>query len=340
MFSRSGNDNRGSGSVVFDHVYEFFGGFGMAVRNISGYTPEMYIANLKNPNEACVETLSEFLTRDLRSRYFNPKWIEGMMGHDYTGASEIDSVLEDFFGLGVTLPGEISDDMWDEFYDVYVLDKYNLGLDEWFQEANPWAKQSMNARMLEAIRKTDGEGNPYWDASDEQLRTLVEEYVESVVENGVTCCHHTCGNAQLADFIDGQMQAAGVTPEMQAAYNKLMYEATLRDEFTTQQQTDTSSLQTHDDSLNSIQRAMAAGSSNQTMMADSAGAGTDYDTLVDDSAKSTPDNYIEGYEMTKESVIPVQSSSFSFSSSDIIASIFVMGVVGVIYLGFWRRKKI
>ncbi|WP_328287509.1 cobaltochelatase subunit CobN [Methanolobus vulcani] len=340
MFSRSGNDNRGSGSVVFDHVYEFFGGFGMAVRNISGYTPEMYIANLKNPNEACVETLSEFLTRDLRSRYFNPKWIEGMMGHDYTGASEIDSVLEDFFGLGVTLPGEISDDMWDEFYDVYVLDKYNLGLDEWFQGANPWAKQSMNARMLEAIRKTDGEGNPYWDASDEQLRTLVEEYVESVVENGVTCCHHTCGNAQLADFIDGQMQAAGVTPEMQAAYNKLMYEATLRDEFTTQQQTDTSSLQTHDDSLNSIQRAMAAGSSNQTMMADSAGAGTDYDTLVDDSAKSTPDNYIEGYEMTKESVIPVQSSSFSFSSSDIIASIFVMGVVGVIYLGFWRRKKI
>jgi cobaltochelatase CobN len=33
FFSRSDNSGHGSNSVVFDHTYEFFGDFGMAVRN-------------------------------------------------------------------------------------------------------------------------------------------------------------------------------------------------------------------------------------------------------------------------------------------------------------------
>jgi cobaltochelatase CobN len=136
------------------------------------------------------------------------------------------------------------------------------------------------------------------------------------------------------------MQAAGLTPEMQQAYNKLMYEATLRDEFVTQQQPDTSSITARDDSLNSVQRAMAAGASNQTMISETGGAGTDYDTPVQDSGKSTPDNYIEGYEMTQETVTNTDSTnSPSFSSSDVFASIFVVGAVGAIYLGFWKRRK-
>jgi hypothetical protein len=33
------------------------------------------------------------------------------------------------------------------------------------------------------------------------------------------------------------------------------------------------------------------------------------------------------------------SNTPSFTSSDILASIFVVGTVGIIYLGFWRRRK-
>jgi cobaltochelatase CobN len=204
LFSRSGNDGRGSGSVVFDHVYEFFGGFGMAVREVSGATPQMYIVNLKDPDHAVVETFAEFLARDLRAKYFNPKWIEGMMQHDYAGASEINSVLEDFWGLAVTLPDEITDDMWKEFYDVYVMDKYELGLEKWFNKENPWARQSMDARMLEATRKD------YWNAPDEIAAQLAKQYMESVVEYGVTCCHHTCGNFLINDYMKGLMNVPDV----------------------------------------------------------------------------------------------------------------------------------
>jgi cobaltochelatase CobN len=133
-----------------------------------------------------------------------------------------------------------------------------------------------------------------------------------------------------------------VSLSVQEQYMQQMYDATLRDEFKVQQPTDTSSLKRKDNSLNSVQRAMASGSgsSNQSTMADSGGAGLDSETPVQDSSMSTPDNYIEGYEMTQESVDNVETSNTpSFTSSDILASIFVVGTVGVIYLGFWRRRK-
>ncbi|MCD4822943.1 MAG: cobaltochelatase subunit CobN [Methanococcoides sp.] len=323
MFSRSGNDNRGSGSVVFDHVYEFFGGFGMAVRNVSGDTPEMYIANLKDPNEAFVETMGEFLARDLRSKYFNPKWIEGMMEHGYTGASEMDSVLKDFFGLGVTLPDEITDDMWNEFYDVYVLDKYDLGLDEWFQEENPWASQSMDARMLEAVRKG------YWDASDEVVQNLVKEYVESVVQDGVTCCHHTCGNPTLDSYVQGIMSVPGVIDQdTMDEYNRLMKEATHR-------VPSASRSTSHSSSGSSASASIVESTNNQTSVSD-AGYGT---TTEQATKQITPDNYVEGYEMTKESVNNEENaSSTSFSSADILGSVLVILAVGAISIGFRRRR--
>ena len=334
LFSRSGNSGRGSSSVIFDHTYEFFGGFGMAVRNISGYTPEMFIVNLKNQDMAVTETLGKYLARELRSQYWNPEYIKGMMGHGYVGAGELDRMLEDFWGLAVMLPDEVTGDMWNEFYDIYVQDKYDLGLDEWFDQENPWAKQSMAARMLEAARKE------YWDASDEVIQSLVKDYVESVVNDGVTCCHHTCGNMELADFANGLMPDAGITQEMQDAYRQAMYEATLRDEFLAQRQTDAGSLKKQDDSLNSVQRSMASGKSNQTSMSESGGAGVNSAKPVDNAPKSTPDNYVEGYEMTQEAVNDAESANTpTFSSSDILASVFVVGIVGAIYLGFWRRRQ-
>ena len=201
LFSRSGNDNRGSGSVIFDHVFEFFGGMGLAIRDISGKTPEMYIVNLRDPDEAKTETLSEFLMRDVRSKYFNPKWIQGMMEHDYAGAREISSMLEDFWGLEVTLPDVVTESMWNEMYEVYITDKHDLGLEKWFNENNPWAVQSITARMLEAVRKG------YWDPSDEVKTVLAETYQKSVEEYGITCCHHTCGNPFLDSYMEGIVSA-------------------------------------------------------------------------------------------------------------------------------------
>ena len=320
------------GLIDIDDYYQYLGGLGLAIRSLGG-DASLYIADLTSVDNPEIVTLGEAFSKELSARYLNPNWITGMMEFDYAGAREMMKTVEYMWGWEATTPDLVTDSDWDKIYETYIMDSQNVGVNDFLKE-NAYQYQSITARMMETIRK---EG---WNPSDDVLNNLVNEYVKSVVENGVTCCHHTCGNVKLDDFITGNMAAAGVSQEMQDAYKKLMYEATLRDNSQTPQ-TDTSSLKTQDDSLNSVQRAMAAsGSSNQTIMTDSGGAGLDSTTPVQDSQQSTPDNYVEGYEMTKESVTNNDNAnSPSVSSSDIIASVFVLGAVGAIYVGFWKRRK-
>ena len=338
LFSRSGNDGRGSGSVVFDHVYEFFGGFGMAVREVSGETPQMYIVNLKDPDHAVVETFAKFLARDLRAKYYNEKWILGMMLHDYAGASEIDSVLEDFWGLAVTLPDEITDDMWKEFYDVYVMDKYELGLEEWFDKENPWARQSMNARMLEATRKVDGEGNLYWDASDEIVQNLVKEYVESVIENGATCCHHTCGNPMLDSYISGVISMPGVVSDETASkYREVMSQITGM-QSTSAQSDDSggsgSGTYPPEQGETPTRSHTSSTASNETTT--EGGVGTNVDQPMNPS-KQSESNYVEGSEMTVEKSEKF-NTGLSFSGAPMLGMLLVIALMVIIYWGYRRRR--
>jgi cobaltochelatase CobN len=128
-----------------------------------------------------------------------------MMEHGYAGARYMDhKFLENLWGWDVVTPDLITEDMWNQVYDVYVQDKYDLGLNEFFDSNNPYAQQSITARMLEAIRKG------YWDPSEDVKATLAETYQKSVEEYGVTCCHHTCGNVLLQDYMQGIVSASAL----------------------------------------------------------------------------------------------------------------------------------
>ena len=80
--------------------------------------------------------------------------------------------LNNFWGWQVVDPDVVRDDQWDEFADIYVNDKLEMGLDEWFEQVNPKALANMMERMLEAERKD------YWETSDERLKSIVEKYIE------------------------------------------------------------------------------------------------------------------------------------------------------------------
>ena len=185
------------GMLDTDDYYQCLGGLALAVRGITGETPDLYITNLRDPHNPKTETLNSYLQREINARYFNPKWIEGMMEHDYAGAREMMRFTEHLWGWDVVTPDLITEDMWNQVYEVYIQDKYNLGLNEFFDSNNPYAQQSITARMLETIRKG------YWDPSEEVKTNLAATYQKSVEEYGVTCCHHTCGNVLLQDYMQG-----------------------------------------------------------------------------------------------------------------------------------------
>ncbi|MBN1322955.1 MAG: cobaltochelatase subunit CobN [Methanotrichaceae archaeon] len=193
------------GIIDGDDYYGYLGGIELAVRSLTGKEPAMYIASLESVDNPQIITLNEAFRTELRSRYFNPRWITGMMECDYAGARQFMKFAEYMWGWEVTTPDMVTDSDWDEIYDIYVNDKYDLGLDEFLKTENPYQYQSITARMIEAARKE------HWGASDEVLKSLAEEYTESVAENDVTCCHHTCGNLLLKEYMKGII--SGTEPE-------------------------------------------------------------------------------------------------------------------------------
>ncbi|WP_244602146.1 cobaltochelatase subunit CobN [Methanococcoides methylutens] len=308
-----------------DGYYGYLGSIGLTIRSLTGETPELYIANQENTDDLQMMTLKEAFRTELRARNFNPTWISGMMEGDYAGARQMMKSIEYLWGWDVTNPDMVADSDWDEIYDIYVMDKYDIGVDEFLKTENPYQYQSITARMLETIRKD------YWDASEEVKQSLVKEYVESVVNDGVTCCHHTCGNALLDEYVQGIMSVPGVVDqETIDEYNRLMEEATQSNSQSSVSSTRSSS------SGNTASASIVNTTSTSTV---NGGYGTTTDQPADASQQSTPDNYVEGYEMTKESVTSDSaSSSTSFSGADILGSVLVVLSVAVITIGFRRRR--
>lgn len=319
------------GLIDNDDYFSYFGALGLAVKSIAGDSPSMYISDLTRVDKPEIITLSKAFNVELKARYLNPNWITGMMEYDYAGAREMMNTVEYMWGWEATTPDLVTDSDWNKIYETYILDSQNLGLDDFLKE-NAYQYQSITARMLETVRKDS------WDAPEEVVQNLVKEYVESVVDNGVTCCHHTCGNPSLHEFVQGIMSVPGLVDEQTAAeYKKLVEEAT------TKPAIESASISRSSSSSSSKQKTTdqvaTSGPTNQTFESH-IGAGTDLDQPAPEAPRSTPENYVEGYEMTKESIAPPESSNPAFSGSDIVALVLVIGAVGAVLIGFMRKRKV
>ena len=192
-----------------DDMFQYLGALSMAVAREAGDAPETLIIQQNKPGRVHVEDVAKTLGREMRSRYFNPKWIEAMKKEDYAGAREMSHYVEYLWGWQVTTPDKVDAAKWQQTYEVYVEDKYGMELKKFFNKASPWAYQSITARMLETVRKG------YWQADDKIQQKLAAVYAVSVIEKGVACCDHTCNNPMLNQMVVSIISLPGVmTPEM------------------------------------------------------------------------------------------------------------------------------
>jgi cobaltochelatase CobN len=95
-----------------------------------------------------------------------------MQQEGYAGTLEIVASMDNFWGWQAVDPGMVRDDQWQSFHDVYVADRLQLGMRDWFERANPHALAQIVERMLEAQRKG------YWNADEATLRSLVDTWTE------------------------------------------------------------------------------------------------------------------------------------------------------------------
>jgi cobaltochelatase CobN len=118
-----------------------------------------------------------------------------MKGSGYAGAQQIAKEIEHLYGFRSTAPEQVDASVWQETLDTYIKDKRNLGLDKWFRQANPHARQMVAARLIEIDRQG------VYRFSSEDRRALVAAYVQSVKESGVSCYANACANRNLIRYV-------------------------------------------------------------------------------------------------------------------------------------------
>ncbi len=242
-----------------------------------------------------------------------------MKKEGYAGAREMSNFFENMWGWQVTIPDIVGKTKWQQAYEVYVKDKYGLHLKKFMNETNPWAYQSITARMLEAVRKG------YWKPSDKVVKNLALQYALSTVERGVACCDHTCNNPFLNQMVVGLISLPGVaTPKLVEQF-KLAIERMAKQSLTEQVK---HRLQ--------LQKRLTRGFQKTPRPIPQA---TQYikGANVAQTANGKNTREIEGYKMVE---IHRHDTKTEVSSSGVqwYLSLFILLMVGLFFYGVYRRR--
>jgi len=187
------------GALSLDHVYEFMGGLNLAVRDVTGSDPKAYFNDFRNSNQANVQSMEDAVWTEAQSTLMNPAYIKEMQKGSASSAEKMAETFRNTYGWNVMKPEAIKDEMWDQLYETYIDDKYELGVQDFFEGQNPYALQDMTAVMMETARKG------MWEASDQQLSELATLHADLIEKYDAGCSGFVCDNMKLRDFISERL---------------------------------------------------------------------------------------------------------------------------------------
>jgi cobaltochelatase CobN len=197
------------GALDNDDVAQYLGGLKLAAEAASGNKVQSYIVNTRTGSPR-VQTFSEFVGTELRSRLLNPKWIEGMLKEGYAGSREIGNHVANMFLVDATLEG-IDDWAWQQVAETFIFDEKIMS------RLDPFVVQSIIGWNLEAARRQ------MWQADQETLTRLANTYTQTAAQYGVVCCHHTCSNIVFNEWLASY---ATVDSEIMDKFKEVFYEST------------------------------------------------------------------------------------------------------------------
>ncbi|MDY6854578.1 MAG: cobaltochelatase subunit CobN [Thermodesulfobacteriota bacterium] len=161
-------DSREYDMMSCTDYYNYYGGLIVASKTVRGVLPFAMMGDSADPKRVKMRTTFEEAKHVLRSRLTNPKWLEGMMRHGYKGAGDISHMMDVVLGWDAT--AEVIDDwMYERIAKKYVFDEK---IAEWMKEVNPYARQNILDKLLEAISRD------MWQADQKMEERLKEAYLE------------------------------------------------------------------------------------------------------------------------------------------------------------------
>jgi cobaltochelatase CobN len=110
--------------------------------------------------------LAEEISRVVRGRASNPKWIAGAMRHGYRGAFEMAATVDYLFAFAATTH-QVAEHHFTALFEAYIEDDH---VREFLEDANDAAYADMLARFNEAISR--GLWTPRKNSIHRRLETL------------------------------------------------------------------------------------------------------------------------------------------------------------------------
>lgn len=114
-------DNREHDLLDSDDYYQFEGGLIATAESLTGRRPAAWHNDHSRPERPLARTLEEEISRVMRSRVVNPKWITGVMRHGYKGAFEIIATVDYMFAFAATT-GAVKSHHFDLAFSAFVED--------------------------------------------------------------------------------------------------------------------------------------------------------------------------------------------------------------------------
>jgi cobaltochelatase CobN len=142
-------DNREHDILDSDDYYQFMGGLASTVQHLRGKAPRIAHVDTSRPEAPLSRPLAHEISRVVRGRAANPKWIAGVMRHGYKGAFEIAATVDYLFGFAASTDA-VSNHHFDQLFASYLEDER---VRDFMATANPAALRETAARFAEAIRR-------------------------------------------------------------------------------------------------------------------------------------------------------------------------------------------
>ncbi|PKM83159.1 MAG: hypothetical protein CVU88_03000 [Firmicutes bacterium HGW-Firmicutes-13] len=202
-----------------DDYFDYYGGLSMAIERVNGAAPNLNVLHYANPANSIIMSLQGFMVRELRTRYYNPEWIQGMMNEGYSGARTISNKFVNYlWGWQVTNPNIVQDWMWQEVVDIYLNDKDDLGVNTWLSTGNRgYSLIEITGTLLTTAHKN------FWNADEITLQQVADTWAKAIIQHGVSCGITGCGNHEMfkwaVNYID---------PDLLPLLNDIIMRATNR----------------------------------------------------------------------------------------------------------------
>jgi cobaltochelatase CobN len=142
-------DNREHDLLDSDDYYQFEGGLLATAESLTGTKPAAYHNDHSRPERPVPRTLEEEISKVMRSRVVNPKWIAGVMRHGYKGAFEIIATVDYMFAFAATT-GAVKTHHFDLAFAAFVE---NAAVRDFIEANNRFGYTELLAKFEEARQR-------------------------------------------------------------------------------------------------------------------------------------------------------------------------------------------